>query len=696
MKNESIKKEIYHALEDADYRDAYLDKEEKKERVLWNGKTISYTYIHGGFRKKGVKFLFCFPEKEAFQGRFYQYLSPFPGPDEELASLDKTGEDDKIAFALIHGAYYVESNMGASHMFGESSEPERVWKASAAVAEYSRKKAMEFYGCERPYGYVYGGSGGGYKTMACIENTDAWDGAVPYVIGSPVSLPNSIVLHVQGQRTLRHAFGKITDALDAGGSGNMYENLTGDEQAMLKEVTAMGFPPRQWFLEAAGVFYAGSLPVTLPGVKRKDPEYFKDFWEKPGYMGSDPKSNASRDRIVFSSVIKAVYLPVEEQTKQELPAKNRVDDAWQKMLKDGKNTWIELEEVPQGDDLYLEGVEIQIQSGMAAGKKLQLGEMHGNFLKIGNCYGMDDPAEVAGMLQPGDLVKLDNSDYVAVQSYYRHQVPKDRSFHAWDQFRGEDGTPIYPQRAEELGYGYNGTGTVQNGNIQGKVIVVQALMDESTFPWCADWYRNKVIEAKGSEKDFRLYYMDRCMHGDVSWLENNVVTNYLGALRQALLDISDWVERGIEPCQTSVYQRDGGQIFPAETAKERKGIQPVAELRANGAECIHVKAGEEVVLCASAQVPEGAGRVTAMDFAFESDPSLSYTPVEVHAFPYAGRIEETQEGNLYGAKAEIRHRYEKPGTYFASVRVKAERKGDKESLYTQVKNIARARIIVED
>lgn len=693
MEKEQTKK-IYHALCDAEYDDPYIDLEEKRERKLPDGTVIPYTYVHGGFQKKKVKFIFCFPEKEKFQGRFQQYLSPFPGPDEEIASLDKTGEDDKIAFALLNGAYYVESNMGATHTFGGSSEPQRVWKASAAVAEYSRKKAMEIYGCKRPYGYVYGGSGGGYKTMACIENTDAWDGAVPFVIGSPVSLPNSITLHVQGQRTLRHVYGKITDALDAGGSGNMYEGLNADEKAMLREVTNMGFPPRQWFLEAAGVMYAGSLPVTLPGVKRKDPEYFTDFWEKPGYLGADKNSNAYRDRLVFSGVIRAVHLP-ETEEKEPSYVQNRVDDAWQKMLKDGKNAWIELESVPQGDDLYLEGTEIQIQSGRAAGKKLQLGGMEGNFLKIGSCYGMDDPAEVVGLLAPGDEVKLDNSDYVAVQSYYRYQVPKDRSFHAWDQFRDENGNAIYPQRKEELGYNYSGTGTVQDGDIQGKVILVQALMDESTFPWCADWYRHKIIETKGSEKDFRLYYMDRCMHGDVSWLENNMVTNYLGALHQALLDISDWVERGIEPCPSSVYKRDGGQILPAENAKERKGLQPTVTLLANGRSCAHVKVGEEVILHASAQVPQGAGKVTAMDFAFEADDTLSYTPVEVHAFPYQGKIEENKADGCSGAESVIRHSYGKPGTYFASVRVKAERNGEKENLFTQVKNIARVRIIVE-
>ena len=136
----------------------------------------------GGFEGTGVKFLFCFPEAEKYTGRFYQYLSPFPGPDEEVASYGRLGVNDRIGFCLANGAYSVESNMGSTAAFGGQSDPTLCWKSSAAVAEYSRQKAMEIYGCSRPYGYVYGGSGGGYKTMSCVENTKAWDGGVVIVI----------------------------------------------------------------------------------------------------------------------------------------------------------------------------------------------------------------------------------------------------------------------------------------------------------------------------------------------------------------------------------------------------------------------------------------------------------------------------------------------------------------------------------
>lgn len=678
---------IYRVKEDTAYQTPFVDIDELRTRIMPNHEVVSFRYIHGGFAGTNVKFSFCFPEKDAFQGRFFQYLSPFPGPDEELASLEKRGENDIISFCLIHGAYYVESNMGSKATFGNSGDSTIVFKSSAAAAEFSRVKAMEIYGCTRPYGYVFGGSGGGYKTMACIENTDAWDGAVPYVIGSPVSLPNTITMHAQGQRTLRQVFGKIIDALDAGGSGNPYMGLTADEAAMLRELTAMGIPPKIWFQEAAGQIDDGSLPVLLPGVKASDPGFFKDFWTVPGYMGADPSSSAVRDRLQFCGVVKNVHLP--HIAEKPLENRNGVDTAWKKMLADGAGAWIELEEAPQEENLYLAGVMITVQSGEAQGKKLKLDKIIGNCLTIGACYGADDLTTVLSALKPGDIVDLDNSDYIAVQSYYRHQVPEDQSFHAWDQFRDRNGHPVLPQRKQMMGYHFTGTGTVQDGCIQGKVIVIQALMDESTCPWCGDWYRRKVMETTGSENDFRIYYMDRCMHGDEMLCENNMVTNYLGALRQALLDISDWVERGIEPLPSTVYLYQDGQIEVPDNAEDRRGMQPTVELMANGSACAHVKAGEAVRFTAQAQAPAGAGEITAIDFGFADNRSLPGSGDG--DFPMRGAIEK--KGGVVSAEAEFT--YNVPGTYFASVRVRSQRQGDCADPFTQVKNLARARVIVE-
>ena len=79
------KKEIYNPLEDDFYSRPLIDCKEKRERKLMDGSTAKYWHIHGSFEGTGVKFLFCFPKKDQYQGRFYQHLSPFPGPDEEVA-----------------------------------------------------------------------------------------------------------------------------------------------------------------------------------------------------------------------------------------------------------------------------------------------------------------------------------------------------------------------------------------------------------------------------------------------------------------------------------------------------------------------------------------------------------------------------------------------------------------------------------
>lgn len=698
----TMTKEIYHALSDPDYQDSYIDVDEIRSRKRADGSEINFRYIHGGFKGMGVKFSLYYPKYTNYKGRFFQYLSPFPGPDEEMASYNKTGANDMIAFALSNGAYFVESNMGSKGMFDPGMPADTVWKSSAAVAEFSRIKAMEIYKCERPVGIVFGGSGGGYKTMACIENTDAWEGAVPFVIGSPASLPNTITMHAQGQRVLRNVFGKIIDALDAGGSGDMYDGLDKNEAFMLKELTDMGFPPQAWYLEASGQFDDGSLPVLTPGIKMADPGYFEDFWKVPGYLGADPESSAYKDRLVFTGKVVDIHLPgAPEPIEKEaaLESRNGVDDAWKKMLADGKDSWIELESLPMGDDLYLKGVNITFLTGAAQGQQLRLGDMQrdvetgGGFITIGPTFGMDDVSGVLSQVKPGDEVCLDNSDYIAIQSYYRHQVPDDLSFHAWDQFRNEHGIPKLPQRANVMGYSMTGTGTVQDGNIQGKVIVVQALMDESTCPWCGDWYRNKVIEATGSEDDFRLYYLQRCMHNDSDDTQNNMVVNYKGALYQSLLDMADWIQKGREPLPSSVYKRVGGQIIEAEDPIERKGIQAGITLTVNGSKCAHVKTEGQFVVRAEIAVPQYAGQVTKVVFDFNDNWGF---PDKVDGlFPVIGSFKQKEENGVCTAVSEVIHHFDEPGTYFLSARVSTQRDGNGWDVFTQVKNLDRVRVIVE-
>lgn len=678
-----IEKEIYRPKDDTTYRNPVITCQENRERKSLNGGVIDHLYVHGYFEGSNVKFMFCIPKKDQYQGRFYQHLSPFPGPDEELAALDKEGENDFIAFSLSYGAAYVESNMGSSAIFGNENDSSIFYKSSAAVANYFRIFVQELYGEHEVYGYVYGGSGGGYKTMSCIENTDAWNGAVPFVIGSPMSLPNCLTVYAHGGRLLRNCWPKIVDALEPGGSQNMYEGLNEEEKEALKEITLMGFPPRM----CAYFAYQddGSLPVLTPVVKMFDPTYFQDFWEKPGYLGAVNGGSAKRDRIHFTSKIISIGRPSEKNQSNNIEGRNGTDDAWQKMMSEAVDGYLELADMPLSGESFLKGVDVTIESGKAKGKKFRLGKLDGNRIIPGTTYGLDSFEDIIDHLEIGDQVRLDNSDYIAIQTYHRHQVPEDTSFYGWNQYRDEKGNPIYPQRDEIISFGFTagGCGSVQDGKIQGKVIVINNLMD-GAFPWQADWYRQKVSEVYGEQAKecFRLWYNDNCPHGDAEDVEEKLrVVSYLGMLRQALLDLSAWVEKGVEPVETSGYELVDHQVILSEDRYIRSGIQPMVKLFANHEVATLVKKGEVVHFEARIELPEGAGKLDYVDWSFEGEEVFSNKSSEF-----------TQKDEVLFVQAE--HTYQEAGTYFAVIRVVSNRNG--KDAYTRLRNLCRVRITVSE
>ena len=78
------------------------------------------------------------------------------------------------------GAYLVESNQGRLNSFPAEDWTVSGYRTSVAVAKYSRVVAAEMYGGHRPFGYVFGGSGGAYKTISSFENAPGvWEGTLP-------------------------------------------------------------------------------------------------------------------------------------------------------------------------------------------------------------------------------------------------------------------------------------------------------------------------------------------------------------------------------------------------------------------------------------------------------------------------------------------------------------------------------------
>lgn len=182
------------------------------------------------------------------------------------------------------------------------------------------------------------------------------------------------------------------------------------------------------------------------------------------------------------------------------------------------------------------------------------------------------------------------------------------------------------------------------------------------------------------------------MHGDTDALTNYMVVNYMGALRQALMDLAAWVEKGIEPVPSTAYVLgEDGQIHTEQDIRKRFGLQSVVNMTANGSKCARVKVGESVRLDIDIQVPAGAGEVTGVELA---DREYTADLMNVN-FPLRLDYQRYVRDDIHGATASTVWSYDQPGTYFATVRVSSNKAGDPENPYFQILNLDRVRIIVE-
>jgi hypothetical protein len=544
----------------------------------WRDVPVRHRYVHGGFTGTETRFSIYLPPVDRYDGRFFQHITPVP--DSEHLAQGAVGEQDRIGFSIASGGYFLETNGGgASGQPGSSVDPTiAAYRANAASAGYSRVVAADMYGEHRPYGYAYGGSGGGYRTIGGAENTSGvWDGFVPYVIGSPMAIPNMFTVRMHAQRVLRDRLDQIVDAMEPGGSGDMFAGLLPEERGALTEVTRMGFPPRSWFGHRTMGMHA--FPVLYRGVVAADPTYFEDFWSMPGYLGYDPPPSLQRHRVTEEFEVVALLAGPDGAASGPSggghpgQARGGVDTAWR-----GPG---EAAAVPVGARLSrasrvdVRGADLFVLSGAAEGARIGLLSVVGDRAAFGP--GADDTVVT---LRPGDMVRVDNSGYLAAETYHRHQVPESGDFRVWDQFRRPDGSPLYPQRPLLLGplFAAAAAGTVQTGRFEGKMIVVASLLDREALPWQADWYRTKVQEHLGEATDehFRLWFTDNALHGDDEVQESPLHTvSYLGVLHQALRDLSRWVEEGVDPPASTSYEVVDGQVTVPASAMQRQGVQPV-------------------------------------------------------------------------------------------------------------------------
>lgn len=670
-------------VKDTVFKSPYIDQDE------WRNTPVRHRYVHGGFEGTGTRFSFYLPEKQNYQGRFFQYITPFP--DNEFLSQGATGEDDKIGFAISSGAYFIETNGGGKVDFAKpnfNSDPTiGAFRANAASAAFSRMVANKIFGGNRPYGYAFGGSGGAYRTIGSIENTEGvWDGVVPYVLGSPMAIPNVFSVRMNAMRILDKKFPQIIDVLDAGGSGDMYAGLNEEEKEALREVTKMGFPPQSWFgYKTMGIH---GFIALYQGMRMADAKFFDDFWKVKGYLGANPTESLLKARLQKATKIKA-NIPLEQAVKLGLKEAENVgergsaDLAWKSMggVEGQMPVAFQLEDVLP--EVNFMGGDLVIKSGAAKGKTIQLAKVEGDKVVFGPV-----DLSVLAQIKVGDEVFIDNSNFLAVQTYHRHQVPG-KEYKVWNQFRDADGKPIYPQRPFLLGplFTRGAAGVLPTGKFKGKMILLCSLWDREAFAWQGDFYREMVKANLGekTDKNFRLWYTDRALHGDLSKQEDPTRTvSYLGVLQQALRDLSQWVEKGVNPASSTNYTIEDSQVIIPQKATERKGIQPVVNLTVKGNKKFVAKVGQKVELKAIVEVPAHTGKVVSAEWDFDGKGTFPIT---------SKKIVFDEKNNK--AIVTMSYQFTKAGTYFPTVRVASQREGDAKTPFTRIQNLDRVRVVVQ-
>ena len=365
------------------FKAPYIDVDE------WRNTPVKHRYVHGGFAGTTTLFSLYFPTKEAYQGRFFQYITPFP--ENESLSQGASGEDDKIGFSISSGAYFIEINGGGKVDFAKStlnSDPTiGAFRANAATVAFSRIVATKLFGGNRSFGYAFGGSGGAYRTIGSIENTDGvWDGVVPYVLGSSMAIPNVFSVRMNAMRILNDKLSQIIDAVDAGGSGDMYAGLNEEEKQALSEATKLGFPIQSWFgYKTMGIH---GFIALYQGMRMADRNFFEDFWTVKGYLRANPTKSLLNARIQKTSKIKAGITAIDAiklglKERESAGERGSADLAWKSMGGvDGQiPVAFQIEDILP--DVNFMGGDLVIKTGEAAGKTIQLAKVAGDKVVFG-------------------------------------------------------------------------------------------------------------------------------------------------------------------------------------------------------------------------------------------------------------------------------------------------------------------------
>jgi len=233
-------------------------------------------------------------------------------------------------------------------------------------------------------------------------------------------------------------------------------------------------------------------------------------------------------------------------------------------------------------------------------------------------------------------------------------------------------------------------GLRETGHLKVKTIVLEDLVDPSSYPYVAAFYAGQVTKAMGAAQAnsmLRLYYNENSGHGAVGVIPGGKIATttigIAGILNQALLDLAAWVEGGVPPPPSSAYSLDAmNQVVLPDKASERHGLQPVVHLTANGKSRAEVAIGEPVNLQGNVEMPPGTGKVLQYDW-YLGKSDFGYEP--------ATKLIEAQSA----VSATRTVTFAAAGEYTITLRTFAQRAGTGDvTSPTLLQNLARVRVVV--
>ncbi|KAI1064463.1 hypothetical protein LB506_007953 [Fusarium annulatum] len=609
---------------------------------------IPHLRVSGHFEGTVVDFNIYLPDN-GWEGRFFQLVHPLQ---------NSTASDREIGFGADSGGYTVRA----------SGLP--TYRGDAATAKFSMVIASEHYKpkANKIHGYIYGGSGGSLVTVGAMENTiGIWSGAVTLIQAVPVSINNWSVRALAGL-VLQNKSAEIEEALRPGGSGDVYSTFSHTERKVFEEATALGVPIKGWetFYEtgASESLWESIRSVSGSAVMRMDPTYVEDFWNQPGYLGTEKSKLGDMVReemLDYETLITSIKYDV-----NNVPVELTVGEA------------------PKSTRAYWLDIIIMSKDGEEIGKITAKGQDNSDNKTV-TLHPNNDTAALS-LLQKGTQVHIRNRMFLAMHALHRYSLPKRAGFYGYDYLRDSKRTPIYPQRsvlvAEQITRSASG-GATFSGKFNGKMIVMDNLLDVDAFPWHADWYKHQAREVYGDDIDnkFHLHYTENADHqmGPVEGPKSYRVVEFTGIYEQHLRDLSIWCETGTYSSTPTNYTIHNGQVHLPATAPERKGIQPVVGLTVDGSKQVEVKAGTTVNFRVHVGVPPGAGKVVFSQCDFEGTGNF---------------VKESFGAVAQSVEFTVSYTYHRHGIFFPAVRAASRKEGNMDSPYGLALNMGWTKVVV--